>query len=203
VIHKLFGLIIFVLGFAFLSGTARADTTYTYTGNPLALLVGPGNELDGCTVQTCRLTIQFTAPQPLAPNLFDTQISPATFSGNDTLTFLQSSDPAVQSLFIITTDSSGNITNWGVRIVDQLNSKFSLIFFTNNGQDFTQVNEAGFGVLAEADSTAVPGTWTMQTTGGGGGTNVPEPSSLLLLLTGLAVLVCFLLRNRTAQMGIV
>lgn len=172
----------------------QADTTYTYTGNPLTLDLGLSSNihfLPYCPEGSpCGyLLIEFTVAQPLAPNLFDAHISPTFFEGtfNDTYNFLGSLevDPmdasGLQGAFVITTDSSGNITNWGVN----LTVPGTFIFFTNNGEDFFEISETGVG-SALADNAGTPGGWTMSTSGSnGGGTSVPEPSSVLLLATGL------------------
>lgn len=178
-----------------LAPATHADSTYTYSGNPLTLDLG----LTNTHFLTCpfsaspcgNLVIDFTVPQPLAPNLFDAQISPTFFEGtfNDTFDFQGSFEfdptdaPGLQGAFVITTDSTGNITNWGVNLTIQ-SGNVSFILFTNNGEDFVKITETGVG-SAEADNAGMPGTWAMTTTG------VPEPSSLLLVASGLAGLGFF------------
>jgi hypothetical protein len=185
-----------------LAPATHADSTYTYTGNPLTLDLGFTNTnfLVCPLASPCgNLVIDFTVPQPLAPNLFDAQISPTFFGGTfintfylfGTFEFDPTDAPDLQGAFVITTDSTGNITNWGVNLTNPLSGNSSIILFTNNGEDFVKITETGVG-SAEADNAGMPGTWAMTTTGGGGGgTAVPEPSSLLLVASGLAGLGFF------------
>jgi len=171
---------------------ALADTTYTYTGNQLTLLPGPGNELDSCAILFCAVSINFTLPQALAPNLFDASIAPTNFTfGDGVVIFFPTA--STSAAFVITTDSSGNITNWAVSIDDMLpGTAFSFIFFTNNGEDFEEFFETGAGTLAEATNSGEPGTWSVSTTGPPA---TPEPSSLLLLGTGVLSLGPFIRRR--------
>jgi hypothetical protein len=177
----------------------HADTTYTYTGNPLTLDLGLSSNihyLPYCPEGSpCGyMSIDFVVSQPLSQNLFDAHINPTFFEGTfiDTSNFLGSFEfdpqdaPDLQGAFVITTDSSGNLTNWGVNLTDQ---SAGLLMFTNNGEDFLKLT--GPGGTAEADNAGMPGTWALTTTGDGGssgGTSVPEPSSVLLLASGLASL---------------
>jgi PEP-CTERM motif len=190
--------------------TARAASMYTYNGNPLTYFPGTGRPttLMSCAnpvlpQQICTLFIQFTVPQPLAPNLFDALITPTFWimsaSSPVADAFFQEAPPAgsdscgvsctVTSAFVITTDSSGAITNWGITadVKEGIGTRdpTESIVFSNKGEDFVENLSLASGVsvmVDEVTNSGVPGSWTMEP--GGGGT-VPEPSSLMLLGAGL------------------
>jgi hypothetical protein len=193
------------------TSVALADTTYTYAGNPFTDFSG-GYSCPSQYVQTqaCGVSGSFTVSQALAPNLFDVYITPTNWSfgdGNGSFNFWVIG--GINSLwtstgaFLVSTDASGNITNWAISLEetspDTLSSVcnnstgiFDYVLFTNNGEDFTTQAFKGTPPTScfqgAADNSGQPGTWTISTTGGGG-TSTPEPSSLLLFSSGLLGIV--------------
>lgn len=87
---------------------AKADTTYTYTGNTFVFYWGGFS----CPPE-CHITGSFTVAQPLVPNLNNAAVTPKSFSftdGNFTITDANAS--AVLSGIQISTDSTGAISGW-------------------------------------------------------------------------------------------
>lgn len=170
--------------FAFPRLAAADPVTYTYTGNPFTVV--------NCFSLSCNpaLTGSFTVSSALGDN-FSGFITPSSFSftGGDVATITNTScapstcegpQPAGES-FWVATNASGAITQWGINLcsdndclADQINTSFE-IFGTSGGADFV----ANGAVFARNQND--PGTWTSATA-------TPEPSSLLLLATGLLAL---------------
>jgi hypothetical protein len=198
------------------ASVALADTTYTYTGNPFTDFSGI-YPLSG----TSNVSGSFTVAQALAPNLFDAQVTPTTWGFTDGHFFWGPGDYLDANgdgkpnglvgtgAFVITTDSNGNITNWGISlhiegpitlssICNNSSGTIDYTLFTNNGEDFSIDSFNGTPPTSclngdDADNAGTPGTWTISTTGsggaGGGGTVVPEPSGLQLLGAGMVGLL--------------
>lgn len=61
---------------------ARADTTYTYTGNPFTAFFALDTTAPACP-PTCMITGSFTVAQPLAANLSSYSFTPEAFSFTD------------------------------------------------------------------------------------------------------------------------
>jgi hypothetical protein len=84
---------------------ARADTTYTYTGN-LFTLITPGSPYTASDF----VSGSFTVATPLGDNLNDVDITPASFSFSDGV--LSTANNLSLVGFSVATDASGDIADW-------------------------------------------------------------------------------------------
>jgi hypothetical protein len=166
------GLLLACLIFLFVfAPLADADTTYTYTGNPFTSFHGSS----ACPPQ-CKITGSFTIAGPPPVNLtlsdqqFQFDITPLAYSftdGNTTWTNANS----CPDFFAISTDASGNITNWVMRIfTPSLNAPCAGGGIYTGFQLLTSNNAPGtIDIVIEAPAAVNfaaipqdPGTWSMQ-----------------------------------------
>jgi hypothetical protein len=178
-----------------LAPSAGADTVYTYTGNPFTDFYGSDTCISG--VGECQVSFSFTVASPLPAN-FGSEfqsgypVYPLAFSLTDGVNTITQSNAvlgAAGSIYI-RTDASGQIDEWNI-LESQLTSQENPAIFTVNFiEDPSLVNSPSLTVdetttrtvprevsVGGASNSNSPGTWTMS--------NVPEPSSLMLLGTGL------------------
>lgn len=172
-----------VLSLIFISApVVRADSTQstiTYTGTPFT----EGSVL-GSIVQGT-----FTINGTLPTNATNVLIVATDFSFNDGLFTFDPQNIGPEG-FVVSTDGSGNITGWNVNfdveVVDQfLEQFFDLSSHWSNGVGEDQAGleidlVGGPPVFLERDASTLVGSWTVTET-----TVTPEPSSLLMLSTGL------------------
>jgi hypothetical protein len=187
--YKLWSILL-TIGFAAVLDTplARADVTYTYTGNQF-------NDLrNGATCPpTCSVTGSFTVATALDPELPLTLITPLSFSLTSGGVTLTDGDPSGSSLSV-GTDASGNITTWewvelgpaasiDARILTEDVPAIVAddVRFGDNSAPFVGFAGPTAGLL-----TNDPGTWV---------STAPEPSTLGFLASAMAALV--LLRRRS------
>jgi hypothetical protein len=178
---------LFAFGFA---PSAKADTVYTYTGQPFAFF-------EGLTCPPiCGITGSFTLPVALADNLALQIITPSSFSFTDGLTTITNTSVGGGSpLFLVGTNAAGQIYLW----------RISLTLFPSSGDAgdhfafFIGYAHGGIGdnsLFADSEFLTAfngsPGAWSSSTTA------TPEPSSVLLLAGGLTSLLGFR-RKRPSQ----
>jgi hypothetical protein len=171
-----------MLGLACLgSAAARADVTYTYTGNPFTSVTRPYTLTDS-------ITGSFVLSQPLADNLAETEIFPLSFSFYDGQEVLSNTTSETTSVFDVATNAAGTIDAWDISM-RQASSGIGI----NTTDDMTGTNDSvtaqGIIVLTLASNVDDPGTWMVAPT------VVPEPPPVALLGSGLLGLV-FLCRRR-------
>jgi hypothetical protein len=162
---------------------AYADTTYTYTGQPFtdSYTINELTDETGPPFITGSVTGSFTLGQPLAPNLTNYKFDMETsfFDVGDVGPTLIDAIPLQPS--VVSTDSFGNITDWSFAL------QGSSTFFFSNGCRYHATlffSPISFSVA----SSSIPGTWTTTIT--------PEPSTVLLLGTGLLGVVARRLRQK-------
>jgi len=162
----------------------RADTLYTYAGNPMT----EGTNSDACGGGPCTITGSFTLAAPLGNNVpFSyTSITPESFSFNDGIQTISTGSFVLY--FDVGTDATGNIDAWDIQVYGLYSGTVSIL--TNSaGLDESYIN----GLIAYNNS---PGTWDPETTPTSDVISTPEPSSLALLSIGLFAVALVAFRQR-------
>jgi hypothetical protein len=170
---------------------AFADTfTYTYTGNDFTVVQGSYTLTDS-------VTGEFALSAPLSDTTSYDAI-PTSFSFSDGIQTITNSTPGISVFgFDVTTDASGDIVSWLIDIGVLTNS--------GSGNYFTSLSTAnvsngaidsGYNPFTgnEGSIRNDPGTWTVTDNPAA----TPEPSSLILLGSGLAAAAAFGRRLREA-----
>jgi hypothetical protein len=164
---------------ACMAASAKADTTYSYMGNPFTDYNG-----ESC-VAPCHLTGSFEVATALAANLVSAAVTPVTYSYTDGTRPISPANDGGFAFFRISTDSSGMIDGWDIELGNPFPTTATILSLSGggSGSDNETYDESGphgfvpFGF--ESNTTA--GVWTISATNSG----VPEPSSLTLLGVGL------------------
>jgi hypothetical protein len=175
----------------YMSATAKADTTYTYTGPEF-------NDFFGLVCPTfCSVTGSFTVPTPLAANenmYFLPGATPYTFTSG---TFEADQTNSFLGNIWVSTDASGAIDDWDVNLYALTNAfyitsrNYKAISIDSDQVARLEANPPnGYKVDGAAGAENAVGVWTVSTT-----PSVPEPSITLLLEIGLVVVLGFALRK--------
>jgi PEP-CTERM motif len=188
----------------FLCTTAAvADTifTYTYTGNPLSSPI-PSTGYQAPFNSSDIVTASFTTSSLLESNVAFSSVafdSLTMSSGSFTLTEANAVDPRI----CLSTNASGAITTWyigenfdpinGIVTINATSGEHCL--GTSFGSNFAQDEVAiDYPSTIGAFNSNDPGTWTLTETTSA----VPEPSTLVLLGSGLLSIVGFTRRKLTS-----
>ena len=181
-----------VLATALLPLPCLADALYTYSGTHFTNVYGSLYSTSDL------ITGEFTVSSPLADNLSTVAITPVSFNFSDGVqTIASSSIPLPGATFIVSTDASGNISQWLIDLHDASGLDFSEISSTTFGTtqdsaDFQTQSSPGAAYITQDQGNAYSrGTWTESTV-------TPEPASLILSLTGLAATGLQFVRRRFA-----
>ena len=164
--------------------SAKADTTYTYTGAPFfefgAAVCPP----------TCNITGSFTLATPIPANTSATITTFAFSTGPFTFTSLTNGP------FGVSTNAAGVIDSWSIDMIENLGGGVAEISSGaptfNDELEFGADDGLGDGGLKfffGADAGGI-GFWTSSTS-----TGVPEPTSGTLLIAGLVGLVGLALKK--------
>lgn len=167
---------------AMLTATALANTFYSYTGNDFTFADPPYTTSDS-------ISGFFTLTSALAPSTTFPTITPTAFSFSDGQQTLSSSLPTALIIIVnVTTDATGNISQWQLDVVNSISGTQNTQLVTCNtpsndcfalGNIDTTFNfDAGF--TTQAYNQAVPGVWSVS--------EVPIPAALPLFASGLGVL---------------
>ena len=161
---------------ALISPLARADTVYTYTGNPFENF-GPSNS---GTIPTCPPICSISGFMVLASPIDFTDfrlVQVLSFNFTDQNTVLTSSN--ADGFISVAGDGFGNISQWVLDIGEGTGPvQLETINFEGGSTDSSGAPSQGFVFVA-----GNPGVWTSSTVA------TPEPSVLTLQVLGL-ILAC-------------
>jgi len=161
---------------ALISPLARADTVYTYTGNPFENF-GPSNS---GTIPTCPPICSISGFMVLASPIDFTDfrlVQVLSFNFTDQNTVLTSSN--ADGFISVAGDGFGNISQWVLDIGEGTGPvQLETINFEGGSTDSSGAASQGFVFVA-----GNPGVWTSSTVA------TPEPSVLTLQVLGL-ILAC-------------
>jgi hypothetical protein len=158
---------------------AKADTTYSYVGNPFTEYVS-----ESCTAP-CSLTGSFEVASPLAANLVLAKVTPVTYFYTDGTRPISPANDGGFAFFNISTDATGMIDGWDIELGNPFPTTAKIISLSPGGieadnETYDESGPHGFVPFGFEDNMTA-GVWTISTTS----TGVAEPSSLALLAFGL------------------
>jgi hypothetical protein len=178
--------------------SAKADTTYTYRGNPFTVIqcILPltncvGSSIDG----------SFTLASPLGDNLNNAFVNPQSYSfeGDGIIDSNLNVPRGNSPTFEFSTNASGQIEGWGVLLtgfqqgspLGEVNAEFE-IFSNPSGVlcpcfPFLSADDISVSIGGLSYNLGPPGTWTVS--------GVPEPASGTLLIAGLVGLAGLALKK--------
>lgn len=157
------------------TSTAYADSyRYTYSGKDFAKVSDPYTTSDA-------ISGTFTLAAPLGDSLNLASVTPISFNFTDGVqTITDSTDSAANTFFEFSTNTSGNIDGWNIRIAASVRHATILTDnYSGNAEDSGVDFSQSPGI--EGQNFNDPGTFTQPSVQVG---VTPEPSSLMLLGTG-------------------
>jgi hypothetical protein len=175
---------------AMLPATALADMIYSYTGNDFTFADPPYTTSDS-------ISGFFTLPSALAPSTTFPTITPTAFSFSDGQQTLSSSLATASIVIVnVTTNASGNISQWQLAVLNLISGTQNTQLITCNTPSndcFALANldktfNFNTGNVIEAYNMADPGVWSVS--------EIPIPAALPLFASGLGVLGLLAYRKR-------
>ena len=173
---------------AWITSPATADVIYQYTGNPFTTVTSPYTTSDFVSG-----TIQLSSILP--PNLNQASIQVNAFRFSDGIQTLTSANLGLPTDSLVSTDGSGAVVGFWEFVFGGRNPEAPTIQTLNafpGMQGPVTQDEGRLGNLAMGEpigaNTNSPGVWTL----------VPEPSTALLLASGVVGLA---VRRRRAREG--
>jgi hypothetical protein len=163
--------------------SALADTIYTYTGNTFTVGIQDRNAPDPPFTTSDFVSGWFSVASPLGANMSFDYVSLLAYSFSNGVDTMTNADPTAYFDFRVATGSTGAIDLW---IIDLETPDI----FVGSYNNISLYPVDDFGVAPGENLGANrddPGTWTSVTTPPS--TVTPEPSSLLLMGSGVLGLV--------------